>query len=832
MKKIIAIFICASMILTGFTTFAQQTTGQTVKHKMIFNDVNESTEEGKSIYKLVDAGIVNGNGDGTFTPQNGITRAEFCKMVNLVYGYREMANSQFVDVKSSDWFYEQVLIAKKAGYIQGYDDGTFKGENNITREEFCTIISRINKLEAKGTMPTISDEISDWAKGYVNQVLTNGVKFSDRTENLMYLETNNTFRATVPIKRGEVAVVLARCYDVVNKAATFTQVTPAVKDVPVTTNPVTPSVGGNSGGGNSGGGNSGGGNSGGGPTGPSTYTITFESNGGSSVSTQTITAGSKVTKPSDPIKSGYVFSGWYTDASLTQPYDFTKVVSNSSFKLYAKWDKSAVPTFVVTFDSKGGSTIAPISVNKDTAATKPANPTYSGYIFEGWYKDSALTQSYDFSAKVTQNITLYAKWTKNESVDTTTKYTVTFNSNGGSAVSNTTVNKNDTVPQPTNPTKSGCLFGGWYSDSSLTEEYDFNSPVTANITLYAKWRQQFTVTFNTNGGSSVAAQKVYYGDCVEEPDEPVKVNYTFEGWYKDSGFNDEYDFGDEVKSSFTLYAKWKKIPQEVKVTFNSMGGSSVEAQYVLEGDTASEPEQPERNGYNFAGWYSDSACNNAYDFSSPVTKAITIYAKWTQVKVYSVMFSWGLADYPQLTLAMDNVAKPASQRVIENECVEYPDEPYMDYHQFVGWYVDEYYFIEYDFDEPVTDNITLYGKWEAIPEEMESVNSEVAIELAKAKTQLETNIGNFGKPGDIQFELIANVIGVLEVVIGKKDKYVFDKVNIYAEDPDVMIESYDMFKNSLDDVGKRSFVSNISSLDEESYKFLLDFFDINPDDYI
>ena len=99
MKKIISILICASLILTGFTSFAQQTTGQTVAHKMTFTDVNESTEEGKSIYKLVDVGVINGNGDGTFTPQNGITRAEFCKMINLVYNYTEKDQVLFTDVK-------------------------------------------------------------------------------------------------------------------------------------------------------------------------------------------------------------------------------------------------------------------------------------------------------------------------------------------------------------------------------------------------------------------------------------------------------------------------------------------------------------------------------------------------------------------------------------------------------------------------------------------------------------------------------------------------------------------------------------------------------------
>lgn len=685
MKKIIAILICASMILTGFTSFAQQTTVQSVTHKMIFNDVNESTEEGKAIYKLVDAGVINGNGDGTFTPQNGITRAEFCKMVNLVYGYREMANTQFTDVKSSDWFYEQVLIAKKAGYIQGYDDGTFKGNSNITREEFCTIISRINNLTIKGTAPKISDAVSDWAVEYVNKVITNSVSYTNGTsKNLMPLEEGNTFRATVPIKRGEVSVVLAPCYDVVNKTASFgTATIPVTPTIPTT--PTTPSTGGGGGGGG-----------GGGNTTPSVRycNVSFETNGGTPVASKQVAVGSKVSKPTTPTKSGYIFEDWYKDASLKQKYNFDDVVNG--------------------------------------------------------------------------NLTLYAKWIENANVDVTVKYTVTFNSNGGSAVSAQTVNKGDYATEKT-PTKSGYEFVGWYSDVSLETEFDFSTQISSNIVLYAKWEyipKEFAVIFYLTGGT-----------------------------YPDG-------------------------------TTNSV------IQKVTEDETPEYPEEPTKNGYNFAGWYSDYGCTQEFNFSNPITKETYVYAKWTQIEVYTVTFSWYLAEYQQLSLAMDNVAKPSPKRVTENECVEYPEDPYLEYHQFVGWYVDEYGFQEYDFDEPVTSDITLYGKWEAIAEEIESANSEVYTELTKARDQLETNIGNFGSPGDAQFELISIVVEVLNAVLSKSDKYIFDKVNIYAEDPDAMLESFDMFTNGLSDDGKRSFVSNISSLDEKTYNFLLGFFKINPDEYI
>ena len=108
----------------------------------------------------------------------------------------------------------------------------------------------------------------------------------------------------------------------------------------------------------------------------------------------------------------------------------------------------------------------------------------SGKKFEGWYLDANFTTAVDFTNfKVTEDITLYAKWTVNT-------YTVTFNSNGGSDVASATVNHNNAVTLPTAPTKEGHTFVGWYKNLEDTEPFDIDTPVAADVTLYAKWSEE------------------------------------------------------------------------------------------------------------------------------------------------------------------------------------------------------------------------------------------------------------------------------------------------------------------------------------------------------
>ena len=150
----------------------------------------------------------------------------------------------------------------------------------------------------------------------------------------------------------------------------------------------------------------------------------------------------------------------------------------------------------------------------------------------------------------------------------TTTYTVTFNANGhGTAPAAQTVEEGQTATKPTDPTAAGWIFGGWFKEAACTTAYNFSTPVTANITLYAKW------TENTTPG-------------------PGTTTYT--------------------------------------VTFNANGhGSAPAPQSVEEGKTASKPADPTASGWKFGGWYTEAACANAYNFSTPVTADITLYAKWT-----------------------------------------------------------------------------------------------------------------------------------------------------------------------------------------------------------
>lgn len=200
MKKIIAIFLTLGIILS-YSAFAgaQETTMQ-------FSDVDFTTEVGKDIQKLLNAGVVNGHGDGTFAPGNPVTRAELCKMVNKVRGYKNIADVSFTDVTPDNWYYTHVLIGKEAGYINGFPDGSFRGDDYVTREQVCAIICRAFGIYDLGLSAGVTDDVSDWAIPYVNALITN---------KLINMEEGNKFRATENMKRGELSTSLAKFVDVV-----------------------------------------------------------------------------------------------------------------------------------------------------------------------------------------------------------------------------------------------------------------------------------------------------------------------------------------------------------------------------------------------------------------------------------------------------------------------------------------------------------------------------------------------------------------------------------------------------------------------------------------
>ena len=138
----------------------------------------------------------------------------------------------------------------------------------------------------------------------------------------------------------------------------------------------------------------------------------------------------------------------------------------------------------------------------------------------------------------------------------------------------------------------------------------------------------YTVTFDSDGGSTVASRKVESGTKVTRPDNPTKADYDFEGWFTGDTL---YDFDTPVEANITLKAKWEIAIYTI--TFDSDGGSDVEEKYVTAGKTVAEPDAPGKQGYGFYGWYLGET---EYDFSSAVHSDLTLKAKWGPVKAKEV----------------------------------------------------------------------------------------------------------------------------------------------------------------------------------------------------
>ena len=239
-----------------------------------------------------------------------------------------------------------------------------------------------------------------------------------------------------------------------------------------------------------------------------TYSVIFQTEGGSLIESQEVEKNDYVTKPSHPKRKGYTFVGWFCDGKI---YDFSQEVS-SDLVLVAKWEKKErtneeekIETYTVTFDSDGGTTISSQTVEDGKKATKPTDPVKNGYSFKGWMLDGVI---YSFDENVEKDIVLKAKWEKekekdnnnnnnnnnnNTNTSATEKFKVNFNSNGGSSVSSQTVEKGKKATKPNNPTRSGYNFVSWQLDGN---NYDFNSPVTSNITLVAQWTAKSNYTRN------------------------------------------------------------------------------------------------------------------------------------------------------------------------------------------------------------------------------------------------------------------------------------------------------------------------------------------------
>jgi len=339
------------------------------------------------------------------------------------------------------------------------------------------------------------------------------------------------------------------------------------------------------------------------------HTVTFNSMGGTAVSSQNVESDGLVTQPDDPVKGGYTFVEWQLSGVA---YNFSTPVT-SNLTLVAVYRAVGTTIYTVSFNSTGGTDVPSQTVNKGDSVAQPEAPVKEGYTFVEW---RTYGVAYDFSKPVTSNLTLFAFY---KPIEIKSGYTVTFNSTGGTDVPSQTVDKGDSVAQPEAPVKEGYTFVEW---RTYGVAYDFSKPVTSNLTLFAFYKpieikSGYTVTFNSTGGTDVPSQTVDKGGLVVQPEAPVKEGYNFIEWRT---YGVAYDFSKPVTSSFTLYAFYEPI---YTVTFNSTGGTDVPSQTVDKGGLVVQPEAPVKEGYTFVEWRTYGV---AYDFSKPVTSNLTLFA--------------------------------------------------------------------------------------------------------------------------------------------------------------------------------------------------------------
>ena len=323
-----------------------------------------------------------------------------------------------------------------------------------------------------------------------------------------------------------------------------------------------------------------------------TYTVTLNAGNGTinSGNVTSYTYGVGATLPTDVTRTGYTFKGWYDNKALAgSPVTAISNTETGNKEYWAKWE---INQYTVTVKPENGEADITITQDYDTPIIAPADPTREGYQFNGWDKEIPSTMP-------AENVTVTAKWVVNQ-------YTITFDTNGGSEITPITQNYGTAITAPANPTREGYTFIGWDKAIPATMPAE-------NMTITANWKvNQYTITFDTAGGSEIAPITQDYDTAITAPANPTREGYTFIGW--------DMEIPTTMPAeNITLKARWKDIEkptgeiiigtnkwhsflnkltlglffketQEVTVTVTDNSGETVTIEYLLSEKALTESE--------------------------------------------------------------------------------------------------------------------------------------------------------------------------------------------------------------------------------------------------
>lgn len=446
------------------------------------------------------------------------------------------------------------------------------------------------------------------------------------------------------------------------------------------------------------------------------------------IASQTMTAKWKVAYSLAPVTiNGYTYISLGTSsAPLTGIYE--KGEKNITM-LYGK-------NLQVSFESNGGSPINPINVVESKTISKPSDPVKIGYTFAGWYKDNKLSQAMDFSSPITENITLYAKWSN-------IQYTVTFD--GNTSTSGTTEKQTIAYDSEANLTengfnKTGFTFAGWntkadgkgtaYADKAVVKNLVASN--NGNIMLYAQWTPiNYTIQFNINGGSSgtMANQtQVYTVEQALTKNSYSRNGYIFTGWNtaangSGSSYTDQQkivNLTTENGKVIVFYAQWTPIKYTISFDGNTQTSGSMQNQeFTYDTEQALSSNQYQKTGYTFTGWNRSTDGSGVSYTNGQVVKNITTESN----KTISLVAQWKENEY-----YLEFNGNGASSGTMNKQTLLYTDSNAIDKntyqktgYTFVGWntkadgggtsYTDKEVISKLNSNDKAS--ILLYAQWKA-----------------------------------------------------------------------------------------------------------------------
>jgi len=394
-------------------------------------------------------------------------------------------------------------------------------------------------------------------------------------------------------------------------------------------------------------------------------TVTFNANGGSvSPTTRTVAVGTTVGTLPTPTRSGHTFAGWWSAQTGGTQITASTVV-NGNVTYWARWNASNV---TLTFNANGGAP-ATMTLSRQAGTTignMPAHPTRTGLTFAGWWSTSAATGGTQITSNTVVpnvNTTFWARWNA----------TITFNANGGAVIP---PSRTATVGAPIGtlpiPTRSGHTFAGWWTAQTGGAQITANTVVNGNVTYWARWSPNVTLTFNANGGTpaTMTLSRQAGTTIGNMPAHPTRSGLTFAGWWSTSAATGGTQITANTvvpNANTTYWARWNAT-----ITFNANGGTvSPAMRAVLIGATVGTLPTPTRSGHTFAGWWTTQTGGTQITANTAVNNNVTYWARWT------------------VSLTFDaNGGTPATStlnRVSGNTIGTLP-EPTRSGHRFDGWW--------------------------------------------------------------------------------------------------------------------------------------------------